>query len=232
MSAPDRPNFRDLLGRTIWHDPASKGAAFRAPMATDVRSVDHTHYGPYLHQWVGSCTGHSLAQWLNFAPAHKPRGRYYFDDDAMRFYSGGTRRDPFVGTYPPTDTGSSGLAVCKEALASGDIAGYDHAFGLEQALLALSLPASEGGRPLMVGTSWLEDMFDLDADGFLRVGGDDAGGHEYVIFRNNARGRYVWVQNHWRGWGLPNSRAKLRWDDLDQLLRNRGDVIVPRPLPR
>lgn len=237
MTTQTGHSFRSLLGRPperVEHDPMSR--AFAGRRNNPIRPIVHKHYGSVLYQWIGSCTGHSLAQCLNMGPLHKPRERYQTNDDAMWFYSNGSLRfDPFPGGFPPEDTGSNGLAVCKAGRERGDIEGWENGFGTEHTLSMLM------DGPVMLGTVWLEGMFDLDADGFLRVGGNEAGGHEYVAYaygENKKRGPYVWIQNHWRDWGLRHyskpSRAKLAVKDLDTLLDANGDSIRPldyRPMP-
>lgn len=223
-------DLRTLLGRVDRKDPRSR--AFPAPRSGVVRPTVHKHYGSVLFQWIGSCTGHSMAQWLNFKPGHRLFTRYQTDDDAMRLYSRATHIDPFAGSYPPDDTGSSGLAVAKAALEEGEILRYEHAFGIDHSLVAMA--GGDHARPLMFGTVWLDDMFELDVDGFLKVGGSEAGGHEWVAFgygEDRKRGPYVWGQNHWRNWGLrykgKPSRFKITVPDLDTLLKANGDVIAP-----
>jgi hypothetical protein len=67
-----------------------------------------------------------------------PTGRLLTESDAMRLYREATHLDKFRGSYPPDDTGSSGLAVAKAAKKEGWIKGYEHAFGLEHLTHGLS----------------------------------------------------------------------------------------------
>ncbi|MGH3784259.1 MAG: hypothetical protein ACRDRO_27470 [Pseudonocardiaceae bacterium] len=46
---------------------------------------------------------------------------------AVMLYSDATRVDPYPGSYPPSDTGSSGLAICKILASRGTIRGYQGA---------------------------------------------------------------------------------------------------------
>lgn len=208
------------LGRLKRHD--SRSLQFPAKTLGTVKSVRHTHYGPVLSQGnLGSCTGNAMAQWLNCKPFHKPRMRHFTEEDAIRLYSAATVLDPWYGSYPPDDTGSSGLAVAKAAQSEGLISGYTWAFGLEHTLEALTI------SPVLIGTVWLHDMFYPDAKGFITASGEENGGHEYLLTGINLREKYVWALNSWSPlWGL-NGRFKMTFETLDVLLNSGGDTIAP-----
>jgi hypothetical protein len=139
----------------------------------------------------------------------------------MWYYSRATQIDPWPGEYPPTDTGSSGLAVAKAALERRDIIRYEHGFG--QPHLDEILQYS----PAMVGTIWLDNQFEMDSKGFVDVSGSVAGAHEYVVFGVNFRDDFYWCKNHWRPWGLPHSVFKVPRPKMKYLLDADGDVTVP-----
>jgi hypothetical protein len=67
------------------------------------------------------------------------KGRKLDEVQARILYGMATKLDGLPGTFPPDDTGSSGLGVAKAAKALGYISAYHHAFGLEHALAALTL---------------------------------------------------------------------------------------------
>lgn len=206
------------LGRNVNHDPRS--LAFPARTAVTHRPVAHRHYGPVLDQGdVGSCTGNAMAQALNTVPLRQ-KGKFFTEVDALDIYSAATHLDGITGYYPPTDTGSDGLSVCKVAKSRGLIDSYTHAFGLDHALGALQL------QPILIGIAWHQSMFTPDANGFIRPDGNDVGGHELIILKDSAKG---WVEglNSWGGsWGL-NGRFRLTYDDFAALLADQGDVTVP-----
>jgi hypothetical protein len=207
------------LGRTLWHD--SKSLQYPA-RTTAIKTVKHRHYGPVLDQGnLGSCTGNSISQVLNTAHAHKTGHKLYTEKDAINFYHRGTLVDEFTGDYPPDDSGSSGNGVCLAALQDGVLASYDHAFGIDHALGALSL------QPVMIGINWYNSMFDPDSNGFLTIANGIAGGHEPCLVGINLKGEFVWLLNSWgASWALKGF-AKLRFADLDRLLQEDGDVTVP-----
>jgi hypothetical protein len=134
-------------------------------------------------------------------------------------YHNATVLDGYPGTWPPTDTGSSGLAVAKASVKAGYVTGYTHAFGLDQCLAALVL------APVIVGTNWHQDMFTPDASGYLHPTGTVVGGHEYALVGLDVKRARVTMLNSWSAsWGR-NGRAYITFDDLGTLLADSGDVV-------
>jgi len=207
-----------LLGRIVQHDPRSFG--FPAVLAPALKTVTHRHYGPALDQGsIGSCTGNAAADALNTVPLRRGR-RLLTEVDAQDLYHQATILDGFPGTWPPTDTGSSGLAVAKASVKAGWVGSYTHAFGLDQALAALVL------APVIVGTNWHQDMFTPDPAGYLHPTGAVAGGHEYALVGLDVKRKRVTMLNSWGpSWGR-NGRAYLTFTDLGQLLADQGDVVA------
>jgi hypothetical protein len=197
-----------------------RSRSFVAPLATEIHSVQHPHYGPILNQWVGSCTGHSAAQNLNTRPAHQPRTRYKIESDAMDIYHWATVLDQWPGEYPKEDTGSSVLAAAKASQKLGFITGYQWAFGFDQMLAALML------KPVVVGTNWRRNMYRPGAGGFLDVSGDVVGGHAYLITGYAASLKYFTMLNSWSvAWGR-KGRARIKADDMRQLIEDDGEAVI------
>ena len=210
---------RPALGRLVEHDERSR--AFRAATAPELRSVKHRRYVGILDQGqLGSCTGNALAGAIDTAPLHKA-GRNLHEADAVKLYSLATTLDDDPQNYPPTDTGSSGLAVCKAGVQLGYLASYGHAFSLDEALAALVV------SPVIIGINWYEDMFDPDSAGFVHPGGALAGGHEVELVGLDVKGSYVWAANSWgTSWGL-KGYFKVSFADLGRLLSEDGDCTIP-----
>lgn len=210
-----------MFGRLVEHDPRSRG--FPALTARPTSKL-WTHSAPVLHQGdLSSCTGNALAQCLNttFFTKARPKRRYLGQEAAVELYSLATRLDEFHGEYPPRDTGSSGLGVCKAGVQLGYLTSYRHAFGFDDAISALAL------SPAIAGFGWYEQMMNVDQAGFIRVGGRQLGGHEVAVLGVNMPGRYIVILNSWSGkWGR-NGRARISFDDLERLLDERGDVTIP-----
>ena len=158
-----------------------------------IRPVEHLSPIPVLDQQrLGSCTGNAgtYAVAAQAGPNHLGRvglGVYRLDQDpdddedfAVELYHRASLDDGFPGGYPPTDTGSSGLGVCRALKAGGLIDRYTWATSLHGFASLLQ----RGG--VMLGTPWYESWFEpgvagfVDSDpGWQRSG--VAGGHEIYI---------------------------------------------------
>jgi hypothetical protein len=84
---------------------------------------------------------------------------------------------------------------------------------------------------VVIGSNWTNDMFNPDANGYVRPTGAVAGGHCYLMLeRIDADDAYVF-QNSWgAGWGL-HGRFKMKRTDLEGLLRDQGDACCSTELP-
>lgn len=222
----ENPAARHPLGRLIEHDERSR--QFPARAITKIRPVIWRKHGPVLDQGpdLGSCTGNTAAHAMNSAPYREQLRRMgrplLRQEDAVSIYTDATILDQFPGTYPPEDTGSSGLAVAKVLRNRGMIEGYSHAFSPEQARGALQL------GPCMFGTWWHESMFTPDAEGYAHPDGRKVGGHEVLLIGDNARNR-ITVLNSWgKGWGKAG-RFYLTYQDFADLMLDDGDVTALRP---
>lgn len=216
------------LGRHVVHDSRSLRYLARVADPSKLTSVRHNINIPILDQGeVGSCTGHAATAAASSDAYWNATKRAIVDQPhvyAVGLYSAATLIDPWPGQYTPDDTGSDGLSVSKVLLTRNLIAGYQHATSLAAALTALA------ERPVIVGTSWLEDMFEPDATGKLSVSGEVAGGHEYCLDELDVEHQRVWLRNSWTAtWGV-QGRAWMTWDDLGKLLADDGDCTVLVPI--
>lgn len=144
---------------------------------------------------------------------------------AVLIYSAATRLDYVPGHYPPTDTGSSGLAAARVAHKLGYISAYHHAFSLVSALGALSRIG-----PCLIGIPWY-NSFDLPiGSGSLLAISADAqvrGGHEVQLLGIDVDTKTVLGCNSWGDqWG-DDGYFTMGWDTFGRLLSEHGDCIVP-----
>ncbi len=204
------------LGRHVRHDPRSW--KFPAPMADAIVSVRHRRLVPIFNQGkLGSCTGNAAVGCLSTAP-HKKKGK---ESDAVAAYKLATKLDNIRGTYPPDDTGSSGLAVMKALKQMGWVQGYAHAFGLKSTLRALVL------GPGITGISWRTGCDSPDKHGVVRYAGAVRGGHEVEIVGLDAELKLVWFANSWGPkWGKQGYFA-MSFDDYAAALKDHGDATFP-----
>jgi hypothetical protein len=223
------------LGRRVEHDPRSLAYAHGVLPKAAIKSVDWTRRAPIFDQGqVGSCTGNAAAGLVGTDSATRsgltsvtpPEGGVVpVDEDlAVRVYKLATQLDSIKGTYLPDDTGSSGIGAAKALVKLGLATKYTHAFSIDAVKSALQT------GPVMVGTVWLESMFNVSAaTGFVDVihNSPVAGGHEYVISAYSADTKSFRMDNSWgESWGL-NGSAWLLDTDVQWLLSQQGDVTVP-----
>jgi C1A family cysteine protease len=145
----------------------------------------------------------------------------------VKLYELATTLDEFDGSYPPDDTGSSGLAVSKAAMKMGYISGYKHAFSTTNALRALMLTT------LIMGINWYETMDYPNPDtGKVEVYGEIRGGHEVQIkgfHESTTSDPYDGLLeccNSWgKGWGM-NGKFYLTVHDYERLMGEDGDTTI------
>lgn len=228
-------NFSERpLGRYVHHDPRSLQYPYLLEPTATVASVKHTRYIPVLDQGnLGSCTGNATVGALGTGDFYAtiPAGTSLDETLAVKIYEKATTLDNVPGSYPPTDTGSSGLAVAKAAQGFGFISGYQHALNTTAALAALA------AKPIIVGVNWYEGFDRPDSSGHVSISGSVRGGHEFVLDELNVEGSYVGATNSWGTTYGEKGRFFFSFDALDQLLSEQGDATVfventsPTPTP-
>jgi hypothetical protein len=227
------------LGRHVEHDSRSWDFAVTAETPAKPVDVFWGDQAPILNQGnVGGCVGFTGADFLNTDFAKQVRhahnsDQFYGNDEGLTLYHDATVADNIKGTYPPDDTGSSGLGLAKALVKLGLIKSYQHAFTWAHFQAAIAV------QPVAVGTLWTNDMFKPNKDGVIKVGSlsDDniAGGHEYMIRGISYTKNLVLMRNHWDySWSPHTSGQKLPGEawisipDFQELLANQGDVTVLR----
>lgn len=230
--AEDRVEDR-RLGRNIRHDPRSLRyvvpEAATAPVITWQEQIGILDQGN-----LGSCTGNAATGMLGCEPFYSqlPAGHPTLDEAfAVQMYSQATQLDSDPDNYPPTDTGSDGLSVCKAAVNDGYAKGYVHATSLAGCYTMIA----QG--PFIIGVNWYSGMDNPDAQGNVSVSGQIRGGHEVCVVAREADGRWK-VRNSWgTSWGV-GGYFWLTDAQLTRLLAEQGDAtqvavtVAPAPSPQ
>ncbi len=215
---PERPGC-GRLGRHVCHDERSRAFAM-AGLTGRLFSVQHKrHCDPFDQGDVGSCTGNAAAGALMTDPVYRG-GEAMTEVSAVEIYKLATQLDSIHGTYPPDDTGSSGLAAAKACKKLGYLRAYLHAFGLNQALAGLAMD------PLIIGINWY-DGFDAPEGtaAELKISGEPRGGHEVVLDGLDVENGYVHGTNSWGlDWGNLG-RFVMSFGTFKRLLYEGGDAM-------
>jgi hypothetical protein len=223
------------LGRHVEHDDRSKAYALSEDLLGDYTSATHTVNAPVLNQGdKGACTGFGTEACVSADPFYaaipvsvpaRPTANVDTDNaQGLALYGAATKLDNIKGSYPPDDTGSTGIAAAKAAQKVGLIAGYQHALSLDAALMGV------GKLPGITGVNWYEGFDTPDSKGRVKVSGSVRGGHEFCVYGIDAVKKLVWARNSWgSGWGL-NGCFSFSFDDWGRLLDEQGDATFFVPL--
>jgi hypothetical protein len=215
------------LGRHVFHDSQSRkfDLAIAVGANPPTEAIRWGRRGPVFDQGdLGCCTAAAALGLMMTEPfMYSDYQQIFTMDDVRAFYTAETRLDGIRGVWPPTDTGSTGLAAMKVLKRRGTITGYAHAFSPRVALAALVR------GPIAVGTIWLSSMFEpINGRIYLDPASGVAGGHEYVVDGWDPRTKRVHMTNSWgTGWGKDGG-ATLEYADFAWLLGQRGDAVQPK----
>lgn len=171
----------------------------------------------YVAEGVGvhNCVGFSMAHEIAARPKELPADYNL----AMNIYREAQKIDEWPGE---NYEGTSVLAGVKMLHRFGYVEQYRWAFGLDDLVLAVGYQG-----PAVVGSWWYEEMFDPRDCGRIHVGGNQAGGHAYLINGVSVADRTFTIHNSWgAGWGV-NGESKISWDDMDMLLEEDGEACIP-----
>lgn len=86
-----------------------------------------------------------------------------------------------------------------------------------------------GKGPVVIGTNWTNDMFEPDANGYVKPTGGVAGGHCYLLY--GVESTSLIFKNSWGAdWGLAGS-FKMQTADFQTLLDAWGEAVATVELP-
>jgi hypothetical protein len=214
------PQQYNHLGRQLVHDPRSK--AF--PVLTVVDRANWVTktirlYDPVKNpnQCHGECTG--VAKCIQFnAAGNRVRGQVLDMDDAHKFYSMATSLDPFPGTWPPDDTGSSGLASAKAAQKLGLGGEYRHVFNGADGVVQLI----QQSYVVSVGTWWYDGMMRPSIGNVIEPTGRQVGGHQYAARGYDVKTDLVTLRCWWGSY----RDVRIKREHLNELILDGGDAHI------
>jgi len=214
------------LARIVQFDEKSRDYPIRATFTLGQRPRSYTWCcSQVLDQGAeGACVGFSMTHELIARPvAVKGIGA----TEAREIYFAAQRSDPWEGgAYPgasPFYEGTSVLAGVKILKQQGHIGGYKWAFGLNDLVMAVGHKG-----PAILGVPWYEGMFQPWSCGHIHVTGAKVGGHAILCIGVNVKHQTFTLHNSWGpGWG-DNGRCKITWEDMDKLLHEQGEAVIPQ----
>lgn len=172
----------------------------------------------------GACVGFSFAHDICARPKevhHEitnqyARERIYFEAQKIDRFEGGE----FPGANPRSG-GTSILAGAKIAKRLGWFDEFRWAFNTTDVLLTLGYVG-----PVIVGVRWYSGMSN-PTNGYATPEGRYIGKHAVLLNAVSIKRQDVTLHNSWGDrWGAMGT-ARIRWEHLDELLRDRGDACIP-----
>ena len=222
------------LGRNIWLDGRSLAHMVEndvQEMGKSLKSCEWERVLTVLDQGqLGSCTGNAGTGALGTQPFYdavgntvlpKPDDAAAAEEFAVQLYADATVVDGYPGIYPPDDTGSSGLAICKVLKSRSTINGYRWARSAYGFLRLLQ------NGPVLQGMPWYNAFFSPDPQGFIDSdpnwsSSGVAGGHEIEavaveLDTTDAFSSVITYVNSWgSNWG-DGGRFRMRLRTYEQL---------------
>lgn len=227
------PRAGARLGRNLWLDARSLAHMVENDVHEMGKSLTNQSWERVLavldQGQLGSCTGNAGTGALGTRPFFDVAGDVLpsttdateAEKFAVQLYSDATVVDGYPGDYPPDDTGSSGLAICKVLKTRGTIKGYRWARSAYGFLRLLQ------NGPVLQGMPWYKAFFEPDKDGFIDAdphwtSSGIAGGHEIEavgveLDSTDAFDSVITYVNSWgTGWG-DGGRFRMRLRTYEQL---------------
>ena len=166
----------------------------------------------------GTCVGNGWAGWGICTPVVDS----YTEKDARAIYYEATCIDGDCDNPDAPGGGQQGATVRSGAKAMknrGRLTAYAFATSLAQ----IDEWINNHG-PVVMGTDWTNDMFDPDANGFVRPTGGVAGGHCYLMLdKLDDEDAYLFRNSWGTSWGL-GGNFKIKSADLQKLLDQQGEA--------
>lgn len=214
------------LARIVQFDERSREFPIRSKVGKTKKPRSYTwRCSAYLDQGTeGACVGFAMTHELVARPAVVKNLDGLFAREQV--YWEAQKIDPWNGgSYPgatPRYEGTSVLAGIKVLKRLGYIEEYRWAFGLEDLVMAVGYCG-----PAVLGLPWYEGMFKTWPCGHVHVQGQVAGGHAILCKGVSVKDKTFTLHNSWgKNWGSGGD-AKISWSDMDKLLHQQGEAVIP-----
>ena len=204
------------LGRLEQFDERSRSFPVAAVLQADQPRSYSWHVPITLNQGrEGACVGFSMAHDLASTPVAI---KGVTNDTGKDIYKSAQRIDEWPGE---DYSGTSVLAGIKTLQSRGYVKEYRWAFDIQDLAVAVSRLG-----PAILGIPWYSGMYSAPG-GKLKISGEVVGGHAILCHGYSVKRREFKLHNSWGlGWGVEGN-AWIPWDDLDRLLHERGEAVIP-----
>lgn len=170
---------------------------------------------------IGSCTGHAMAGLIGTDGLGRTGRDDVTDALALELYERATALDPFPGSWPAQDTGSTTVAVAEAAMQLGLITSYRHTRTVYGALDALRY------GPCLFGLPWFSSCEEPRARGQIPYTGHPYGGHEVVLVGfEPGEQMFVFANSRGPAWG-DGGFFRMSYRDVSHALWIGGEVVRP-----
>ena len=168
----------------------------------------------------GACTGFGFSHVLGTTPRKYVKQTI---DDAFARHR--YERAKQCDEWPGEDyDGSSVLGAMQAGKQDGLVSAYSWCTTMDEIKHAVSYLG-----PIEIGIDWYESMFDVDSEGFVRIGSSQiAGGHAIQVGGIDVTKGAFRLDNSWgKDWGR-NGSAWITFTDMEQLLHQQGEFCLPK----
>jgi hypothetical protein len=193
------------------------------PTPDPTTEVFWTNPRPLLNQGdTPHCVGFSGAHWGNTLPVGNVfEGK---DGDAMYYEC------KMLDGEPGAENGTYVRSLAKVLTNRGRVGAYAFAEKVDE---LRDWVRSQG--PVIVGTTWYDDMFYPDPAGFITPTGPVAGGHAYLLVGDRPEsgtkpGFFIFLNSWGVEWGQ-QGYFKITHNDFGKLLEDYGEACVTLELP-
>lgn len=198
-----------------------------APLLATKRATDSKKFW-FSDGWWGDqgATPHCVAySWAHFIQDGPKLGSIYQKQlmDTNRLYCEAQKHDPWPGDCEtPLYDGTSVRAGAKVLQDWGYIEEYRWAKTADEVASAILVQG-----PVVVGTTWRNDMFSPNAEGFIKPTGGSAGGHAYLLNGVDLEKGLFRIKNSWGKYWGKGGHALISMEDMDALLKDFGEACIP-----
>jgi len=221
----DENNLKGKLGRAYKPDERDKGFPMKSFLPKTTPGITYKYWwsnGYWGDQgYEPECVGYSWTHWLADGPITQKDSRKQtgsFPINPSFVYDEAQKVDVWAGE---NYDGTSVRAGAKVLKAQGFLSSYYWAWDLQTTINALLTVG-----PVVVGTTWLSDMFYPNNKGIITATGSVAGGHAYLLDGVNVEKKMFRIKNSWgREWGK-NGFAYISFDDMEKLINDYGEVCL------